>query len=292
MLYAISGEGADYALLDKIAEVLRKRFLEVPNATKVEVVGKQERRIYVEFSGVKAANLGIEQQTIFDSLAKQNEVADAGVFETGDNRVRMQVTEALKGVDAIAAVPVEGNGKVIRLGDGTDESHRRTQDALDMLWPYTGELFTPLPAGPDRAALRQAWDATAPGGSLHIVDFGDCGGAPAPLRARFMAARDHVGGDASDYRTDIPIRAAMRLQQDLREKLDFSFREPRSTIENLAYRKRIRNEPVKRKVASADHVARTRGCEMNAGVAKEAVAIGSDGQFGRSLAVGIGIVTA
>lgn len=30
---------------------------------------------------------------------------------------------------------------VIRLGDGTDESHRRAQEALDALWPYTGELF-------------------------------------------------------------------------------------------------------------------------------------------------------
>lgn len=29
----------------------------------------------------------------------------------------------------------------IRLGDGTDESHRRVQQALDGLWPYTGELF-------------------------------------------------------------------------------------------------------------------------------------------------------
>jgi ring-1,2-phenylacetyl-CoA epoxidase subunit PaaC len=30
---------------------------------------------------------------------------------------------------------------VIRLGDGTAESQRRTQDAVDALWPYTGELF-------------------------------------------------------------------------------------------------------------------------------------------------------
>lgn len=29
----------------------------------------------------------------------------------------------------------------IRLGDGTDESHRRAQYALDELWPFTGELF-------------------------------------------------------------------------------------------------------------------------------------------------------
>jgi len=58
---------------------------------------------------------------------------------------------------------------VIRLGDGTDESHARMQDALDRLWPYAGEVFLPdatdarlaaagiLPA-PD--SLRPVWDAT------------------------------------------------------------------------------------------------------------------------------------
>jgi ring-1,2-phenylacetyl-CoA epoxidase subunit PaaC len=30
---------------------------------------------------------------------------------------------------------------LIRLGDGTAESHRRAQDALDEFWPYTGEMF-------------------------------------------------------------------------------------------------------------------------------------------------------
>ena len=29
----------------------------------------------------------------------------------------------------------------IRLGDGTEESHARTQKAIDELWPYTGEMF-------------------------------------------------------------------------------------------------------------------------------------------------------
>ncbi|MGC5254603.1 Phenylacetic acid catabolic protein, partial [Escherichia coli] len=31
---------------------------------------------------------------------------------------------------------------MIRLGDGSEESHRRMQDAIDALWMYTGELFT------------------------------------------------------------------------------------------------------------------------------------------------------
>jgi ring-1,2-phenylacetyl-CoA epoxidase subunit PaaC len=56
---------------------------------------------------------------------------------------------------------------LVRLGDGTDESHRRTQDAVDLLWPYVGELFEvdvaeqTLTAGgvvPDAASLREGWD--------------------------------------------------------------------------------------------------------------------------------------
>lgn len=53
-----------------------------------------------------------------------------------------------------------------RLGLGTEESHRRTQKALDTLWPYTFQLFTPLPnepflseAGivPESAQLHATW---------------------------------------------------------------------------------------------------------------------------------------
>jgi ring-1,2-phenylacetyl-CoA epoxidase subunit PaaC len=58
---------------------------------------------------------------------------------------------------------------VIRLGDGTAESRRRSLDAVDELWPYTGEMFETDAAdaalvaegiAPDPAALRPAWDAT------------------------------------------------------------------------------------------------------------------------------------
>jgi ring-1,2-phenylacetyl-CoA epoxidase subunit PaaC len=58
---------------------------------------------------------------------------------------------------------------VVRLGDGTDESHRRMQDAIDAMWRFTGELFEAHDldrqmaaegVGVDPATLRQAWDAT------------------------------------------------------------------------------------------------------------------------------------
>ncbi len=47
---------------------------------------------------------------------------------------------------------------LIRLGDGTEESHRRAQEAVDYLWPYTGEMFEG-----DDAYLREAWARTVNG---------------------------------------------------------------------------------------------------------------------------------
>ena len=57
---------------------------------------------------------------------------------------------------------------VLKLGDGTDESHRRAQRALDELWRFTPELFVADDVaarlavqgiGPDLPALRPRWDA-------------------------------------------------------------------------------------------------------------------------------------
>lgn len=55
---------------------------------------------------------------------------------------------------------------ILRLGDGTEESHQRTQKAVDALWGYTHELFdvdeleqylADAGVGVDNAALKEAW---------------------------------------------------------------------------------------------------------------------------------------
>jgi ring-1,2-phenylacetyl-CoA epoxidase subunit PaaC len=60
-------------------------------------------------------------------------------------------------------------GWIVRLGDGTEESHKRVQAGLDELWKFTGEFFAPGAAdetagqagiAPDPAMLRSAWLAS------------------------------------------------------------------------------------------------------------------------------------
>jgi len=125
-------------------------------------------------------------------------------------------------------------------------------DDLDWNKEYVSELLDGarailMPPKADIALTDIAWFLIWHGGELslprgHTLEES----LPADLRARFVAVRDKVSDDSDDYHTDIPIRAAMRLQQDVRDKADLSFREPRRTIENLAYRKRIPVSPVTR----------------------------------------------
>ncbi|MEI8144686.1 MAG: efflux RND transporter permease subunit [Alphaproteobacteria bacterium] len=117
ILYTITGDGANYADMKRLAERLKSRLLRVPNVTKVNIYGVQDEKIFVEFSHAKLATLGIPASAIFESLQRQNVVVPAGTIDTGSARVPLRVTGALDGIEAVASTPVESGGRVFRLGD-------------------------------------------------------------------------------------------------------------------------------------------------------------------------------
>jgi ring-1,2-phenylacetyl-CoA epoxidase subunit PaaC len=59
-----------------------------------------------------------------------------------DNSKSPRVAEiAAKALKEVSYHLERASDIVVRLGDGTAESHRRMQEAMDLLWPYTGEMF-------------------------------------------------------------------------------------------------------------------------------------------------------
>src|SRR5499427_1327756 len=116
-IYMLSADGPSLASLKARAEDVRQRLLRVPNVNKVDFIGDQPEKIFVEFSHAKLATLGITPQQVFDSLVKQNAVQAGGSVDTSADRVNLRVTGGFTGVDAIRAVPVEANGSVFRLSD-------------------------------------------------------------------------------------------------------------------------------------------------------------------------------
>ncbi|AVT80837.1 efflux RND transporter permease subunit [Rhodopseudomonas palustris] len=117
IVYTLRSDSADYAVLKRMAEQVRQRLLKVPNVSKVTIYGTQDERIFVDFDHVKLANLGIAPRTIFDSLAKQNDLAPVGMVQTQSTRIPLRVSGAFDGVRAVEETPIASNGTVIRLGD-------------------------------------------------------------------------------------------------------------------------------------------------------------------------------
>ena len=117
VLYMLTADGVGLDRLKDFGEDIRQRLLGVPGVNKVDLIGTQGERIFVEFSHVKLATLGIGPQAIFDSLARQNAVTPAGAFETGATSIPLRITGALDGVAAVEAVPVAVGDRVFRLGD-------------------------------------------------------------------------------------------------------------------------------------------------------------------------------
>jgi len=116
-MYAITGDGFQYEELRKMADAARDEFLRVSDVNKVELVGKQEQKIYVEMSTAKLASLGLDPALIASTLAQANAVAAAGTVQTAAEQVRLTVSGEFDSVDGIRAIGIRAGERTFRLGD-------------------------------------------------------------------------------------------------------------------------------------------------------------------------------
>ena len=116
-VYAFKSDGFTDAEMKPVLLAARQRLLRLPNVAKVELSGLQDERFFVEFSHTRLAALGVPPAQLFDALRRQNALAPAGVVETANDRVRVDLGATLRTSGAIAAVPIEFNGRQFRLGD-------------------------------------------------------------------------------------------------------------------------------------------------------------------------------
>jgi multidrug efflux pump len=116
-IYMLRAQGLSLAELKAHGEDIRQQLLRIPDVNKVDLIGTQPERIFIEFSHAKLATLGVTPQQIFESVARQNAVVSGGSVDTAADRINLRVTGAFSGIDAIAAVPVQAGGTTFRLGD-------------------------------------------------------------------------------------------------------------------------------------------------------------------------------
>ena len=116
-IYALTAPGFDYALMKDYADRIQLELQRVPDVGKVELIGLQDEKIWIELSNTKLATLGIPLSAVKQALDEQNAVAQAGFFETGSDRVRLRVDGQFDSVEQIRAFPIRAGERSVRLGD-------------------------------------------------------------------------------------------------------------------------------------------------------------------------------
>ncbi|GAB2508213.1 efflux RND transporter permease subunit [Microbulbifer agarilyticus] len=116
-IYALTGAGFDYALMKDYADRLQLALQRIDNVGKVELLGLQDEKIWVEISNTKLASLGISLSQVQAVLQAQNQMADAGIVEAVSDRVRIRISGQFRNVEEIRQFPIYANGHTLTLGD-------------------------------------------------------------------------------------------------------------------------------------------------------------------------------
>ena len=160
-IYALTGDGFDYAKLKEAADRIRADLLRVKDVAKVDLVGEQDEKIFVEVANAKLATLGIEPAVVYAALAQQNAVAPGGSFETPTDRIYIRASGALDSVQSVRALPVRAGGRTFRLGDIATVT-RGFSDPPQPKMRFMGRdalgVAVSMAAGGDIIALGQALD--------------------------------------------------------------------------------------------------------------------------------------
>jgi multidrug efflux pump len=98
---------------DKLARELRR----VADVKKIELIGVQDEKIYIDVSPARLAAMGLVPTQVFDALQRQNAVAPAGHVETETDRVRLRVSGPFDSVEALRESTLAVGGRAFRLGD-------------------------------------------------------------------------------------------------------------------------------------------------------------------------------
>jgi multidrug efflux pump len=117
LMYAMKGDGFSPAQLATAAEDIKRQLLKVPMVKKVDLIGKQSERLYVEFSHERLAALGIPPLAIAESLKSHNAMLPAGQVDTRADRVLVRVSGQYGHDDDIRNLPITAAGRTIKLGD-------------------------------------------------------------------------------------------------------------------------------------------------------------------------------
>ncbi|MDT4289976.1 efflux RND transporter permease subunit [Methylomonas sp. MO1] len=117
LIYAFSGEGFSYADLKQAADSVRQQLLRVKAVEKVDLIGVQDEKIFVEFSDKKLAELGLDTAAVAQALQAQNGMAPAGTVFSAQRNLPIRLTGSFDSEDSVANMAVRIANRTFKVKD-------------------------------------------------------------------------------------------------------------------------------------------------------------------------------
>ena len=117
IIYGFTADGFTHRELRDYVEDVRSKLLHVRDVSKIEILGAQDEKIFVEFRMEELASLGIDRSALIAALQAQNVVQPAGTIQTGNEALSLRVSGAFRSEEDVATVNFAVGGRMLRLSD-------------------------------------------------------------------------------------------------------------------------------------------------------------------------------
>jgi multidrug efflux pump subunit AcrB len=159
-IYGFVAEGFTHRELRDYVEDIRSKLLQVRDVSKIDILGAQDEKIFVEFSVEELASLGIDRSALISALQVQNVVQPAGVIQTGNETLSLRVSGAFRSEQDVSVVNFAVGGRMLRLSD-IAQIRRGHSDPPQPMFRVNGELAIGL-----AIAMRDGGDILALGRNI------------------------------------------------------------------------------------------------------------------------------
>lgn len=116
-VFALTADGYSYEEMREQAEKIRRVILGVDGVKKVELIGVQDEKIYIEMESSKLAQLGIDPNLLIGIIKTQDAMTPAGMIETSSDNIYLRVTGTSDDLESIRQIPIRVGDRTFRLGD-------------------------------------------------------------------------------------------------------------------------------------------------------------------------------
>ncbi|MGL4542391.1 MAG: efflux RND transporter permease subunit, partial [Polymorphobacter sp.] len=162
-IYGFTTDGFSFRELRDYVEAARSKLINLPDVSKIELLGVQDEQIFVEFSTEKLAGLRIDLPSVLATLQAQNLILPSGTVQTDRERVFLRVSGAFGAEDEIAAVNIVAGDRIFRLGD-IATVRRGFSDPPQPMFRVNGK-----PAIGLAISMRDSGDILALGKNIHAA---------------------------------------------------------------------------------------------------------------------------